>query len=318
MYIAKRLFITTGLFLLFVSFIPSLTLADEARFFYDELGRLVRVIDGNGNVATWTYDEVGNILEVKRSIVTGLAIFDFTPRKGTGGTIVAIQGQGFRTNPVENIIQFNGVGAAITRATTKELIVQVPSGATTGPIQVTVDDFTATSERNFIVSADPVITSMSHRNALSGVTIAALRVTGERLTGSTFSFFPENTPTNGLLVDSVAIDPRGTTASLVVTVGPGARGPFVLVATNPHGQSDRISSARNTLTIFDFGTAPLSGEAGGITFSALNSHIPVERLPTSETGGKMFSILNQRDPSQSPPIDEAGGPMFSIENSISP
>ncbi len=39
---------------------PTTMQADQAQYFYDELGRLVGVIDGAGNVAVYTYDEVGD------------------------------------------------------------------------------------------------------------------------------------------------------------------------------------------------------------------------------------------------------------------
>ena len=49
------------------------------QYFYDELGQLVKVVDSTGNVVEYVYDEVGNLLEIKRSTVSGLAIFNFTP-----------------------------------------------------------------------------------------------------------------------------------------------------------------------------------------------------------------------------------------------
>jgi YD repeat-containing protein len=51
------------------------------QYVYDALGRLVRVIDGQGNVAGYVYDAVGNILEIRRSSVSGLALFNFTPQQ---------------------------------------------------------------------------------------------------------------------------------------------------------------------------------------------------------------------------------------------
>ena len=41
--------------------------ADLAQYIYDDLGRLVQVVDGQGNVATYTYDAVGNLLSITRS-----------------------------------------------------------------------------------------------------------------------------------------------------------------------------------------------------------------------------------------------------------
>jgi uncharacterized protein RhaS with RHS repeats len=34
--------------------VPTLTVADQAQYIYDDLGRLSQVIDGQGNVATYT------------------------------------------------------------------------------------------------------------------------------------------------------------------------------------------------------------------------------------------------------------------------
>ena len=40
--------------------------ADQAQYIYDDLGRLVQVIDGQGNVATYNYDAVGNLRSITR------------------------------------------------------------------------------------------------------------------------------------------------------------------------------------------------------------------------------------------------------------
>jgi YD repeat-containing protein len=37
------------------------------QYFYDDLGRLVKVVDQNGNVAGYQYDAVGNLLSITRS-----------------------------------------------------------------------------------------------------------------------------------------------------------------------------------------------------------------------------------------------------------
>ena len=41
--------------------VPTLAVADQAQYIYDDLGRLSQVIDGQGNVATYNYDAVGNL-----------------------------------------------------------------------------------------------------------------------------------------------------------------------------------------------------------------------------------------------------------------
>jgi YD repeat-containing protein len=40
--------------------LPAVPSADQAQYVYDELGRLVGVVDGSGNAAVYVYDEVGS------------------------------------------------------------------------------------------------------------------------------------------------------------------------------------------------------------------------------------------------------------------
>jgi YD repeat-containing protein len=78
------------------------------QYFYDDLGRLVSVVDQNGNVATHQYDAVGNLLSITRSALPGsggLAIVNFTPQQGPVGATVTIQGQGFSTTPSADLVR---------------------------------------------------------------------------------------------------------------------------------------------------------------------------------------------------------------------
>ena len=66
----SRLFVAIGSLLFSVALslaAPLLVSADQARYIYDDLGRLVQVIDGQGNVATYTYDAVVSLLSSARS-----------------------------------------------------------------------------------------------------------------------------------------------------------------------------------------------------------------------------------------------------------
>ena len=47
--------------------VPTLAVTDQAQYIYDDLGRLAQVIDGQGNVATYNYDAVGNLLSITRN-----------------------------------------------------------------------------------------------------------------------------------------------------------------------------------------------------------------------------------------------------------
>src|SRR5258708_40167196 len=128
------------------------------QYVYDALGRLVKVVDPSGNVATYNYDDVGNLLSITRSTLstTAPAILSFSPSQGPVGQTVTIQGQNFATTTTGNTVQFNGTAGTVTAASANSLTVTVPTGATTGPITVTVGSSTATSSSNFTVLTIPV------------------------------------------------------------------------------------------------------------------------------------------------------------------
>lgn len=101
----------TGLtFSAVLAIVPSLWAQSNVQYVYDALGRLTQVIDPSGNVATYNYDAVGNVLSITRSTTSpsGLAVFGFSPAQGSVGQTVTIQGQNFSTTPSSNTAQFNG------------------------------------------------------------------------------------------------------------------------------------------------------------------------------------------------------------------
>src|SRR5258708_12084744 len=146
---------------LFLLSIPFLGQSTNFQYVYDTSGRLLKVVDSSGNVLTYAYDSVGNILSVTRSTLPGnaLAILNFTPSQGAVGQSVTIQGQAFNTTASSDIIKFNGTLATVTAATANGLPVTVPSVATTGPITVSVGSSTAPSATNFTFLHIPAITS---------------------------------------------------------------------------------------------------------------------------------------------------------------
>src|SRR5258708_38631822 len=133
----------TGLIFLFIlGFVSPLWAQSSVsvQYVYDSLGRLTKVVDPSGNVATYNYDAVGNLLSITRttSSPSALAIFGFSPAQGIVGQTVVIQGQNFSATPSANTVQFNGTAATVTAATANSLTVTAPAGATTGLITVTV------------------------------------------------------------------------------------------------------------------------------------------------------------------------------------
>jgi YD repeat-containing protein len=104
------------------------------QYFYDDLGRLTKVVDQTGNSATYHYDAVGNLLSITRTTVpanNALAVLSFSAQKGAAGAVATIQGLGFSTTSSADAVQFNGTPAVVTAATAGALTVTVPTGAST-------------------------------------------------------------------------------------------------------------------------------------------------------------------------------------------
>jgi YD repeat-containing protein len=129
--------------------------APNIHYVYDELNRLVAVVDQQGNAATYTYDAVGNILRVDRFDASGapgsVAISLFTPAAGAVGAPVQIFGRGFGSSVAQNFVFFDGHAAEVVAAAPNRLIARVPPGATTGPLSVATPIGSASSQRVFRV-----------------------------------------------------------------------------------------------------------------------------------------------------------------------
>jgi len=91
MAISRVLSVLTCVLLLCV-LTPTSAVADQAQYIYDDLGRLSQVIDGQGNVATYQYDAVGNLLSITRNTggVGAPTITAFTPNTGNAGASVNV------------------------------------------------------------------------------------------------------------------------------------------------------------------------------------------------------------------------------------
>ncbi|MEQ1588255.1 MAG: choice-of-anchor tandem repeat GloVer-containing protein, partial [Cyclobacteriaceae bacterium] len=79
-------------------------------------------------------------------------ITSFTPASGPIGTTVTITGTNFSATPANNIVYFGATKATVTAATTTQLTVTVPVGATYKPISVQVAGLAAYSQSQFLVT----------------------------------------------------------------------------------------------------------------------------------------------------------------------
>jgi YD repeat-containing protein len=180
----------------------------DISYVYDDLGRLLAVIDPASDTAIYAYDAVGNLTGITRQLSSTKAIFQFTPSSGPVGTTVTIYGTGFSATPSSNTVKFNGTTTTVLTASTTVLTANVPAGATTGTISVTVSGNTATSSATFTVGtgAAPTLSSFSPSVRNYGDTVT--------LTGTNY----DTTVTNNRVAFAAAIGSAATASSTSITV----------------------------------------------------------------------------------------------------
>ncbi len=197
---------------------------------------------------------------------TAPTISSFDPGSGPVGTSVAIHGTNFTGT---TSVTFNGTNAPgfTVNASGQRVTVNVPSGATTGPIAVTTTLGTAQSSSSFSVTGTgtaPTITSFSPASGNVGttVTIHGTNFTGVnsvRFNGTAAAFtFVTN-------VKVTAVVPTGATTGRITLSTPAG------TATSPTNFT--ITGTAPTITSFN----PLSGNVGttvtihGTNFTGVNS-----------------------------------------------
>jgi len=228
-----------------------LGIAQATTYVYDGNGRLVAVTNDDGTSGQYTYDALGNIVRISAVPAGQLKLFAFTPTHGAAGTSVTLYGQGFSSTAAENAVTFGGVATAVHSATANQLVVNVPDGAATGLIGVTVNGQSTSSDVPFVVDdtgLPPTISQISPSVAAVGdiVTISGAHLyprpgdTSVRLGGRGAEI---RTPTNNQLtisipstvssghitvqtpygfaesVDTVLVPPTGVTAASIVSRG---------------------------------------------------------------------------------------------------
>lgn len=193
----------------------------EVEYVYDELHRIVAVIDPAAGTAKYVYDAAGNVTSIVRLASTALSLLEFTPNTGPVGSNVRIFGTKFSTTPSQNTVKFGTKTATVVSATATQIVATVPANATTSKISVTTGGRTATSVDDFTVGVDqtPTITSLSNTVASPGSTVT--------LTGSKFDTTPAN---NRLTLNGTAARVMSATATSMDVQVPSfaASGKFTL------------------------------------------------------------------------------------------
>ncbi len=265
---------------------------------YDELGRLVQVTDPAGESAIYRYDAVGNILAIERPGANAVAISAFTPVSGVVGTTVTIYGTGFATTPANNNVTFNGTAAVVTTSSPTQIVVTVPSGATTGAIGVTTPNGSATSAAPFTLLTNtgvPTITGFTPGTAASGTALT--------VNGSNFETVASN---NNLTMNLSAAQITSATSTAIQANVPGSATTGRITVATQNGtavSSDHIWIAPppyaatdvTSTTLMAFGTpapvsVPTANKIALLAFEGTAGHRASVKISGS-TGGTSYASL---------------------------
>ncbi|MGH9331934.1 MAG: beta strand repeat-containing protein [Vicinamibacterales bacterium] len=201
--------------------------AGPVTYAYDELGRLVMVVDAAGDAATYTYDAVGNILSIGRIGAGTVSIVEFTPNGAPVGATVTIFGTGFSETAGQNTVTFNGVAASVTSSTATQIVTTVPAGATTGPIGVSTPTGSATSGTSFTVTTAPAAPSISSFTPTIAPAGTALTINGAN--------FDPVAANNRVTVNTVFASLSSVTSTALGTAIPGGATSGKITVMTPNG-----------------------------------------------------------------------------------
>ena len=216
-------------------------------------------------------------------------VASFSPTSGVVGTPVTITGQGFTTASVAaNGVAFNGRPAFVTQATATQLVALVPSGATTGPISVTVNGQTGTSAASFTV--------IPAGTEVAAVSIASVEAEPS-IAGQSFTIHIAVTPES----------PTGPTPTGSVTVSDGVYGCLI---TLPATTCTAMQSEPGDSTLFAWYTGD---ETYASAFSPDFTHITNPANSTEICGFAPNTVPN--DPPGFVPITQLSGAVYTAGQS---
>jgi YD repeat-containing protein len=207
---------------------PSIAQANDIRYAYDELGRLVQATDATaGQSVQYTYDAVGNITSQIAVSLSILSVSYFSPQQGPAGATITISGTGFSATSSNNSVTFNGVAAVVQTATQTQLAVVVPTAATSGPITVQVGASSVTTVASFTVTPSgtgPTITSLFPTIGSVGSVVT--------IVGTNFDPLPGN---DSVVFDSTLATTSASTLTTIATSVPPSAGSGKVQVTTPRG-----------------------------------------------------------------------------------
>ena len=149
------------------------------------------------------------------------AITNISPASGAVGASVTITGTGLLDGEGNGVVTFNGIPAAILSQSSTSIQVDVPAGATTGPVSVHANGDTVKSFVNFTVTSPQI----SGINPKYGAPASPITITGINFGATqgnsvvTVGGAPSYVASWSNTAISILVPSRATTGNIVVTVG---------------------------------------------------------------------------------------------------
>jgi hypothetical protein len=258
-------------------------------------------------------------------VTGGPTITNFSPTSGPVGTSVAINGTNLTG---ATSVTFDGTSASFSVNGSTQIIATVPSGATTGRIEVTTPSGSAKSASHFTVtsSADPIITSFSPTFGPVGTSVT---INGSHFTGVTQVKFHGVVATFSFGSDTqvTATVPTGaTTGKITLTTSSGTTSSptafTVVTATVPHitGFSPNSGAVGAAVTITGSGflgtTLVRFNNTAASSFVIVNDGKITTTVPTGATTGKI-SVTNPLGTGTSASSFTVSGPKITSFNPTS-
>jgi len=177
-------------------------------------------------------------------------ITSFNPNNGSVGTLVTLTGNNFTGTTAVAFNVTNAPGFIVDSNT--QIRVNVPTGATTGPISVTNPSGTDVSSTEFTVTQGPLIISF---DPASGVVDATVTLTGENFTEATEVRFFDGVVDSSFVVESdtqiTAHVPSGATTGPISVTNPAGTGTsasdFYVIVSPSIGSFNPVSGPVGTL-----------------------------------------------------------------------
>lgn len=273
--------------------------------------------DGPVKVSVNGQTASGSNFDVTADPAKQLSISSISPKSGPIGTSITITGQNFSDQKSENTVTFNSTKAAVSSASTTQLVVKVPADATSGPVKVQVGNQTATGP-TFTVTEEPVpqvkVSSINPKKGPVGtkVTIQGQNFSSKK-TGNTVTFNGTKATISSASKTKLVVSvPQGATDGPVkVQVGgQTATGPTFTVTENhaPTIVSDAAFSVdENTTAVTTIKATDPDGDA--LTYS-ISGGADAAKFTIDTTTGK---LAFKTAPDYEAPGDADGDNVYEVQ-----